>query len=116
MVDIDALDVSQRAALGSGATFWTTKAIGDVPAIVLTDGPHGVRRQSGTGADHLGIGESVPATCFPPAVGLAQTWDPELVERIGAALGDESRALGVNVLLGPGINVKRDPRCGRNFE
>ncbi|MHA3022583.1 glycoside hydrolase family 3 C-terminal domain-containing protein [Mycobacterium sp. BMJ-28] len=116
MVDIGALDVSQQAALGSGATFWTTKAIGDVPAIVLTDGPHGVRRQSGTGADHLGIGESVPATCFPPAVGLAQTWDPELVERIGVALGDESRALGVNVLLGPGINIKRDPRCGRNFE
>ncbi|MGV0813855.1 glycoside hydrolase family 3 C-terminal domain-containing protein [Mycolicibacterium boenickei] len=113
---IAALDLTEQAALGSGASFWTTKAIGQVPSIVLTDGPHGVRRQSGSVADHLGISGSEPATCFPPAVGLSQTWDPQLVERIGQALGDESRALGVHVLLGPGINIKRDPRCGRNFE
>lgn len=110
------LDVSDQAALGSGASFWATKAIGGVPAIVLTDGPNGVRRQSGTATDNLGIAGSEPATCFPPAVGLSQTWDPELLERIGEALGDESRALGVHVLLGPGVNIKRDPRCGRNFE
>ncbi|OMC03888.1 glycosyl hydrolase [Mycobacterium sp. NS-7484] len=110
------LDLSEQAALGSGASFWTTKAIGVLPSIVLTDGPHGVRRQSGSAADHLGLAGSEPATCFPPAVGLSQTWDPELVERIGAALGDEARALGVQVLLGPGVNIKRDPRCGRNFE
>ncbi|OFB37361.1 glycosyl hydrolase [Mycolicibacterium sp. (ex Dasyatis americana)] len=110
------LDLTQQAALGSGASFWTTKEIGPVPAIVLTDGPHGVRRQSGSATDHLGLSDSEPATCFPPAVGLSQTWDPELVERIGRALGDESRALGVHVLLGPGVNIKRDPRCGRNFE
>ncbi|MUL80466.1 beta-glucosidase [Mycobacterium sp. CBMA247] len=113
---IAGLDLTEQAALGSGASFWTTKAIGTVPALVLTDGPHGVRRQSGSATDHLGISGSEPATCFPPAVGLSQTWDPELVERIGQALGDESRALGVHVLLGPGINIKRDPRCGRNFE
>ncbi|MFV8052771.1 glycoside hydrolase family 3 C-terminal domain-containing protein [Mycobacterium sp. 48b] len=110
------LDLTEQAALGSGASFWTTKAIDSVPAIVLTDGPHGVRRQSGSATDHLGLSGSEPATCFPPAVGLSQTWDPELVERVGRALGDESRALGVHVLLGPGVNIKRDPRCGRNFE
>lgn len=110
------LDLAEQAALGSGASFWTTKAVGPVPAIVLTDGPHGVRRQSGSATDHLGLSGSEPATCFPPAVGLSQTWDPALVERIGRALGDESRALGVHVLLGPGVNIKRDPRCGRNFE
>lgn len=113
---IAGLDLTEQAALGSGASFWTTKAIGPVPSIVLTDGPHGVRRQSGSATDHLGLSGSEPATCFPPAVGLSQTWDTELVERIGRALGDESRALGVHVLLGPGINIKRDPRCGRNFE
>lgn len=108
--------LTEQAALGSGATFWTTKAVGDVPSILLTDGPHGVRRQAGSSGDHLGLGSSEPATCFPPAVGLSQSWDPELVERVGAALGDECRALGVHVLLGPGVNIKRDPRCGRNFE
>lgn len=113
---IAGLDLADQVALGSGASFWSTKAIGPVPALVLTDGPHGVRRQSGSAADHLGLSVSEPATCFPPAVGLSQTWDPELVERIGQALGDESRALGVQVLLGPGVNIKRDPRCGRNFE
>lgn len=110
------LSLPQRAALGSGATFWTTKAVDGVPAIMLTDGPHGVRKQSGSATDHLGVAGSEPATCFPPAVGLSQTWDPELVERIGEALGDECRSLGVHVLLGPGVNIKRDPRCGRNFE
>lgn len=110
------LTLAEQAALGSGATFWTTKEVGDVPAVLLTDGPHGVRRQAGSATDHLGLARSEPATCFPPAVGLSQTWDPELVERVGAALGAESRALGVQVLLGPGINIKRDPRCGRNFE
>lgn len=109
------LTIADRAALGSGATFWTTKQIGAVPAILLTDGPHGVRKQSGS-ADHVGIGASEPATCFPPAVALGQSWDPDLIARVGAALGTECRALGVHVLLGPGVNMKRDPRCGRNFE
>ncbi|MGU3503232.1 glycoside hydrolase family 3 C-terminal domain-containing protein [Mycobacterium sp. C31M] len=109
------LTITDLAALGSGATFWTTKQVGAVPAILLTDGPHGVRKQSGS-ADHVGIGASEPATCFPPAVALGQSWDPDLVARVGAALGTECRALGVHVLLGPGVNIKRDPRCGRNFE
>lgn len=113
--DLSGLTLAEKASLGSGADFWTTKAVGDVPSLVLTDGPHGVRRQAGA-TDHLGLAESLPATCFPPAVGLSQSWDPDLVGRVGAALGAEAGALGVDVLLGPGINIKRDPRGGRNFE
>ncbi|MEV6279062.1 glycoside hydrolase family 3 C-terminal domain-containing protein [Nocardia sp. NPDC051832] len=112
---ISELSLPERAALGSGADFWTTKATGPIPSVLLTDGPHGVRRQTGA-TDHLGVSGSLPATCFPPAVGLGQSWDPDLVRRVGAALGRESRTLGVDVLLGPGVNIKRDPRCGRNFE
>ncbi|ASU57647.1 glycoside hydrolase family 3 C-terminal domain-containing protein [Nocardiopsis dassonvillei] len=113
--DLSGLTLAEKASLSSGADFWTTKAVGDVPSLVLTDGPHGVRRQAGA-TDHLGLAESLPATCFPPAVGLSQSWDPDLVGRVGAALGSEAGALGVDVLLGPGINIKRDPRGGRNFE
>ncbi|WP_022889558.1 glycoside hydrolase family 3 C-terminal domain-containing protein [Agromyces italicus] len=111
------LTLEEQAALTSGASFWTTQAVerAGIPAIVLTDGPHGVRLQKGS-ADHLGIGDSVPATCFPPAVALGSTFDPELLERVGRALGEEARAEGVGVLLGPGINIKRSPLCGRNFE
>jgi beta-glucosidase len=112
---IAGLTLQQKAALTSGASFWMTKQVGDIPSIMLTDGPHGVRRQDETG-DHLGLAESRPATCFPPAVTLASTFDPELLERIGAALGDEARSQGVAVLLGPGVNIKRSPLCGRNFE
>ncbi|MBF6320685.1 glycoside hydrolase family 3 C-terminal domain-containing protein [Nocardia cyriacigeorgica] len=113
--DISGLSLAEKAALGSGADFWTTKAVGPVPSILLTDGPHGVRRQAGA-TDHLGLAESRPATCFPPAVGLGQSWDADLVRRVGEALGREARDLEVDVLLGPGINIKRDPRCGRVFE
>jgi len=109
------LTLQQKAALGSGQSFWITKPVAGLPSVLLTDGPHGVRRQTGA-ADHLGIAPAEPATCFPPAVALAQSWDTNLVEQVGAALGVEARALGVDVLLGPGVNIKRDPRCGRNFE
>ncbi|WP_068279359.1 glycoside hydrolase family 3 C-terminal domain-containing protein [Aldersonia kunmingensis] len=109
------LTTEDKIALGSGADFWTTKAVGTIASLTLTDGPHGVRRQQGA-TDHLGLSKSVPATCFPPAVGLAQSWDPELVQRVGKALGFEARSLDVDVLLGPGINIKRDPRGGRSFE
>ena len=111
------LTLEQKAALVVGTNFWSTLAIesAGIPPVVVTDGPHGVRLQRG-GGDALGIGDSVPATCFPPAAGLASSWNPALVERIGVALGDESRAEGVGVLLGPGVNIKRSPLCGRNFE
>lgn len=116
-INTEGLTLQEKAALSGGADFWSTKAIGSVPSVSVTDGPHGLRKQDGAAAaDHLGIGASVPATCFPPAVGLGQTWDPELVREVGTALGEECQAEGVGILLGPGINIKRDPRCGRNFE
>ena len=107
--------LEEQAALGSGASFWKTKAAFGLPALVLSDGPHGVRAQDAA-VDHVGIAPSQPATCFPPAAGLSQSWDPELVSRVGQALAAEARHYGVGVLLGPGINIKRDPRAGRNFE
>ncbi|MGX5695525.1 glycoside hydrolase family 3 C-terminal domain-containing protein [Agromyces soli] len=114
---VASLTPEEKASLTSGASFWTTKAVerAGIPSIVLTDGPHGVRLQQGS-SDHLGLADSVPATCFPPAVALGSAWDPELAERVGRALGEEARAEGVGVLLGPGVNIKRSPLCGRNFE
>ena len=111
------LTLEERASLTSGADFWMTEVIErvGVPAIMLTDGPHGLRKQVAA-TDHLGIADSVPATCFPPAVGLGSSWDPVLVRRVGEALGIESAIEGVAVLLGPGVNIKRHPLCGRNFE
>ncbi|MFT3797395.1 glycoside hydrolase family 3 C-terminal domain-containing protein [Microbacterium sp.] len=119
MTDVTASDLTleERASLTSGADFWTTKPLerAGIPALMLTDGPHGLRKQAGA-SDHLGLAESVPATCFPPAVGLAASWDAALAERIGEALGVESAIEDVAVILGPGINIKRSPLCGRNFE
>lgn len=108
--------IADKAALTSGSGIWhTTELPGQLRSFLLTDGPHGVRLQQ-TGGDSLGIGDSVPATCFPPAVALGSTWDVDLARRVGTALGREARALGVDVLLGPGMNIKRSPLCGRNFE
>jgi beta-glucosidase len=108
------LSTAQKAALTSGGDFWHTTAEGDVPQIMVTDGPHGVRKQADSA--NPGLLASVPATCFPPAVAMGSTWDPELIARVGVALADECRAMGVSVLLGPGINLKRTPLGGRNFE
>lgn len=113
--DITGATVADQIALTSGDGFWRTEARAGVAAIEVADGPHGVRSQVAS-ADQPGITIAPPATCFPPAVALAQTWDPQLVERVGAAIGAEARSLAVDVVLGPGINIKRDPRCGRNFE
>jgi len=82
---------------------------------MMTDGPHGLRKQR-EDAEIADINNSVPATCFPSAAGLACSWDRELVERVGAALGEECQAENVSILLGPGANIKRSPLCGRNFE
>lgn len=111
------LTLEEKASLTSGASFWYTKPVERVgiPAIMVTDGPHGLRKQR-EGGDHLGLGDSVPATCFPPAVGLGSSWDVELIHRVGEALGIETAIENVAVLLGPGINIKRSPLCGRNFE
>jgi len=114
---LDGLSLEQKAGLLSGQNFWTTKPVPDagLPSVVLTDGPHGVRRQEGD-FDTIGIFHNVPATCFPPAVAVGSSWDPVVAERIGTAVGEEARALGVHVVLGPGVNIKRTPLCGRNFE
>lgn len=111
------LTLEEKAALTSGADFWTTEAIerAGVPSVMVTDGPYGLRKQAGA-SDNLGLSESVPATCFPPAVALGSSLDPELAEQVGVALGEECRAEDVAVLLGPAINIKRSPLCGRNFE
>ena len=111
------LTLEEKASLLDGADFWRTQPIErlGIPGIMVTDGPHGLRKQAES-ADHLGLNASVPATCFPPAAGLASTWDPELLRRVGAALGVECVVNDVAVLLGPGVNMKRSPLCGRNFE
>ncbi|WP_062289221.1 glycoside hydrolase family 3 C-terminal domain-containing protein [Demequina phytophila] len=111
------MTLEQKAALLSGADLWHTRAIDDAGVVsrTLSDGPHGVRLQDAS-QDHLGIYGSAPATAFPTGAALGSTWDPDLIEEVGAALGREARDLGVDVLLGPGINIKRSPLCGRNFE
>ena len=111
------LNLEQKCALLSGAGTFTTRGYqkAGVPAITLSDGPNGVRKQAGA-ADHLGLNPSVPATCFPTAATVACSWDPALSEEIGRAMGEEAAAQEVSVLLGPGLNTKRSPLCGRNFE
>lgn len=117
MDQLDRLTLEEKASLLSGRDFSGTKAIDRVgiTSIKLCDGPHGVRLQT-EGGDHLGIGDSVPATCFPPAVAVGSSWNPQVAARLGAALGREARALGVSISLGPAMNIKRSPLCGRNFE
>src|SRR5690606_6129522 len=109
------LNTDQKIALVSGKNFWYSKDLPEHEGIMLTDGPHGLRKQAGS-ADHVGLADSVPATCFPPAVNLGSSWDPDLVEEVGAALGREALAQEVGVVLGPGLNLKRHPAGGRNFE
>ena len=114
---IKKLNLEQKCALLSGATTFGTRALpkNNIPSITLSDGPNGVRKQAGA-ADHLGLNPSVPATCFPTAATVACSWDPALGEQIGQAMGEEAAAQEVAVLLGPGLNTKRSPLCGRNFE
>lgn len=109
--------LEEKAALLQGWSTWTTRQIKhlDIPAMFLSDGPIGLRKQAGAG-DHLGLNASVPATCFPAAATMANTWNPELGEQLGKALGEEAAANDVHVVLGPGLNIKRSPLCGRNFE
>ena len=111
------MTLEEKASLMSGANFWNTKPVErlGIPGMMLTDGPHGLRKQGGK-ADHLGLNKSVPATCYPSAAGLANTWDEVLMEEMGEHLGLEAASEGVSVLLGPGVNMKRNPLCGRNFE
>ena len=109
--------LEEKAAFCSGRGFWHMEAnerLG-VASVMLTDGPHGLRKQAGDG-DHVGLGQSVPATCFPTACALASSWDRNLLHEVGVALGEQCAAENVAVLLGPGMDIKRHPLCGRNFE
>lgn len=114
---IKKMTLKEKAAFLSGKNEWETREITrlSIPSIFCADGPNGVRKQAGAG-DHLGLNPSVPATCFPTAAAMANSWDTRLEERVGEALGEEAMEEGVNVLLGPGLNIKRNPLCGRNFE
>ena len=111
------LTLEEKCALLSGAETFKTRGMPEhgIPQIWLSDGPHGLRKQAGE-SDHLGLNPSVPATCFPTASAIANSWDTALGEEIGAALGEEAAAQEVSVVLGPGLNMKRNPLCGRSFE
>lgn len=114
---IDKMTLEEKAGLTSGMDFWHTKPIPrlGIPSMLLSDGPHGLRKQEWQ-SDHLGMHKSVPATCFPTAASLANSWDTDMIERLGRTLGLEAASEGISVLLGPGCNIKRNPLCGRNFE
>ena len=114
---ISKMTLEEKCYILSGRDFWSTFAFSDkdIPSINMSDGPHGIRKQEGDG-DQLGLNGSIPATCFPTAATIANSWDPELGEEIGRYLGEEAAVQDVSVLLGPGLNMKRSPLCGRNFE
>lgn len=114
---ISQLTLEEKAGLCSGLDFWHLKNVErlDIPSVMVSDGPHGLRKQQGKG-DHLGLNESVKSTCFPTAATTASSWDRDLLRQMGEALGEEALAEQVSVILGPGTNIKRSPLCGRNFE
>ena len=114
---ISQMTLEEKAALCQGRSSWFTRAVErlGVPEMMMSDGPHGLRKQTGE-TDHLGINKSVPATCFPSSAAVCNSWDETLMRQIGAALGQECKQEQVAVLLGPGANLKRSPLCGRNFE
>ncbi len=114
---IEKLTLKEKCLLLSGQDVWHTRGFPEagVPSITLSDGPSGLRKQAGSG-DHLGLNESVKATCFPSAATIANSWNPELAQQVGSVIGAEARAQVVLVVLGPGLNIMRSPLCGRNFE
>lgn len=114
---IASMTLEEKASLMSGKDFWQSQDIErlGIPSMFLADGPHGIRKQA-VAADKLGLNAGVPATCFPTAATVANSWNPELGEKVGEYLGEEAITQKVNVLLGPGVNMKRNPLCGRNFE
>ncbi len=114
---VSKMTLIEKASLLSGEDFWHSRKIDrlGIPSIALADGPHGLRKQASEG-DHLGLVKGVPATCFPTSATIANSWDLELCQEVGEALGKEATANDVNIILGPGLNIKRSPLCGRNFE
>ncbi|MGH1564085.1 glycoside hydrolase family 3 C-terminal domain-containing protein [Mumia sp. DW29H23] len=115
---VSRLTLEQKASLTSGSDFWHTQPVEDagIASIMMADGPTGLRKQAGEPGLSMGLSSSVPATCFPTATSLGSSWDTDLVERVAAAIAREARAEGVSVVLAPGVNIKRSPLCGRNFE
>lgn len=114
---VASLTLEEKVFLLEGVDFWRTRAVDrlGVPSLFLTDGPHGVRKaREATGA--FGVADNIPSTAFPPAATVANSWDAENARRMGAAIARESVDRGVHVLLAPGVNIKRNPLCGRNFE
>ena len=114
---ISQMTLEEKAGLCSGLSVWHTKPVErlGIPSIMMSDGPHGLRKQSGQ-SENLNISKSEPATCFPSGVGLASSWNKNLLKKVGEMLGMECQAEGVSIILGPAINIKRSPLCGRNFE
>ena len=114
---IGQMTLEEKASLCSGSDFWHTQGIErlGIPAVMVTDGPHGLRKQAGE-ADQLGLNDSVEAVCFPAGCATGSSFDPDLLEHMGQVLGDECQAEDVSILLGPAVNIKRSPLCGRNFE
>src|SRR5690554_4253193 len=109
------LTILDKIRLLDGEDVWNTKAIADLPQIMMADGPHGLRKQTDYG-DNLGLGGSLPSTAFPTASLLACSWDRDAIAMVAKAIALEAKANNVNIVLGPGINIKRSPLCGRNFE
>lgn len=114
---VSKMTLEEKAAMCSGADFWHTESVErlGIPASMVSDGPHGLRKQDDK-ADHLGVNESIKAVCFPAGCGTAASFNRELLKEMGEALGNECQAEGVSVILGPAVNIKRSPLCGRNFE
>ena len=110
------LSIEEKAALVSGTDFMYTNPVPrlNIPSLCMSDGPHGLRKQIGEGDN--GVSQSEPATAFPTAAATASSWNPENTRKMGAAIAEECRFYGVHTLLGPGVNIKRNPLCGRNFE
>lgn len=115
---IKRMSLEEKALMMSGKNTWQTQDFPQygIPSMMMSDGPHGMRTQPPEAGDHLGINASMPATCFPTAATVANSWDVQLGEEIGKALAEEAISMGVHVVLGPGLNIKRSPLCGRNFE
>lgn len=114
---ISKMTLEEKASLCSGRDFWNTKSIDrlGIPSVMVSDGPHGLRKQEGK-ADHLGLNKSIEAICFPAACATACSFDTEMIEKMGEVLGEECQAENLSILLGPAVNIKRSPLCGRNFE
>ena len=114
---IASMTLEEKAGMCSGADFWNTKGVErlGIPKVMMSDGPHGMRKQEGE-ADHLGLNESVESVCFPAACATASSFDVELIQQMGEILGEECQAEDLSILLGPAVNIKRSPLCGRNFE